>query len=223
MHDIDRIGGLRGPVPTFVEICGRSDPHRPETEQFIRRCFERGYGAHIRQFMPVLMSLHDDSGALLGALGLRSAHDESLFLEHYLDRPVEQALASRINRPVDRSAVTEVGNLAVAAPGGGRWLITALTAYLFAARRTWVVFTIGPVLNNTFQRMGIDLVDLGPAEPDRLSASERACWGRYYEQKPRVMAGRVAHGYRVLQHACETGAGLNSLWRHAGLAGRVAA
>jgi hypothetical protein len=173
--------------------------------------------------MPVLMRLHDGSGNLLGALGLRSARDEALFLERYLDRPVEQALAAGFNTPVDRSAVTEVGNLAVAAPGGGRWLITALTAYLFAARGTWVVFTIGPVLYNAFRRMGLELVDLGPAEPDELSASEQACWGRYYEQKPRVMAGRVEHGYRVLQQICDAENNLSRLWRQAGLAGGRAA
>jgi len=223
MQHIDGIGAPRGPIPTLVNMSGRDDSHRAETERFIHHCFARVYGADVREFMPVLMRLHDGGGTLLGALGLRSARDEALFLERYLERPVEQALAAGFNTPVDRDAVTEVGNLAVAAPGGGRWLITALTAYLFAAGGTWVVFTIGPVLHNAFRRMGLELVDLGPADPDRLCASERAGWGRYYEQKPRVMAGRVEHGYRVLQQICDAETSLSSLWRHAGQAGGGAA
>ena len=81
-------------------------------------------------------------------LGFRYADQAPLFLEHYLERPVEQLLAARLKRPVDRSRLVEVGNLAVTTAGGGRWLITALTAYLSATGSEWALFTIGPALVN---------------------------------------------------------------------------
>ena len=209
--------------PTQVETHGIQDSKRAEIERFIQNCFSLAYGAEVRQFLPTLMSLRSDGGELLGALGLRAAKEEALFLEQYLDRPVEQLLAARISRPVDRSGIVEVGNLAVSGAGGGRWLITALTAYLQASRTKWVVFTAGPVLSNAFRRLGMAPIDLGPADPARLKEEERAAWGRYYDQSPRVMAGRVEDGFRILQQVLEAQSVLGRLWLHAGQVGSVAA
>lgn len=213
----------RETFPTFVELNEPEDGSRAQTERYIRLCFKRMYGADIRQFMPVLMSLRNDDGRLLGTLGFRAAQEEALFLEQYLDRPVEQVLASKINRPVDRGGLVEVGNLAVSVAGGGRWLITALTAYLHSAGAKWVVFTVGPALRNSFARLGIELLDLGPAELGGLPPEERPFWGSYYEQQPRVMAGYVPQGHKAMQQRCEAESVLRKLWLHAGRQGRRAA
>lgn len=173
--------------------------------------------------MPLLMGLSSVEGVLEAVLGLRPAGEERLFLETYLDRPVEQALASSIQAPVERSLLMEVGHLAVSTPGGGRWLITALTAYLSASRYEWVVFTIGPGLQNAFKRLGISLVDLGEADPSKLAESQRREWGSYYEQRPRVMAGSIAEGHLALWQLCKREAALMNMWSAAVAAGRASA
>ncbi len=223
MASLEQYDNLTGAYPTQVETSTVQDRNRAEVEQFVHSNFLQAYGADVRLFMPTLMSLRSDDGKLLGALGLRLAKDDELFLERYLDRPVEQLLAARINSPVDRDGMVEVGNLAVSGAGGGRWLITALTAYLYASRGKWVVFTAGPVLCNAFSRMGMDLIELGDADPSRLGADELATWGSYYDQKPKVMAGRVEYGYQILQQRMQAQSVLGRLWLHAGEAGRVAA
>lgn len=209
--------------PTKVEMSALHDCNRSEVERFIQVSFLHAYAAHVKHFMPELMSLRSDAGQLMGALGLRRARDDELFLEQYLDRPVEQLLAAKTNSPVARDGIVEVGNLAVSGAGGGRWLITALTAYLYASDEKWVVFTAGPVLCNAFSRMGLDLVELGDADPYRLKSDELEAWGRYYDQKPRVMAGLIKPGYRILQQQLQTQSTLGQLWSHAGMAGRAAA
>ncbi len=209
--------------PTQVEMCSIQDHKRTEVEQFIHNCFSHAYGANVRHFMPTLMSLRDDAGTLLGALGLRAAKDDRLFLEQYLDRPVEQVLARKLHRPVDRDGIVEVGNLAVSTSGGGRWLITALTAYLQASQGKWVVFTAGPVLCNAFRRMGMNPIELGVADPARLDANELATWGSYYQQEPRVMAGRVEYGFRILRRLLEAESAMGRLLQHAGQVGGMAA
>ncbi len=137
-----------------------------------------------------------------------------LFLETYLDTPIEQALALAFAPPVVRSGV-EVGNLAVVDRGGVRLLFSVLTAFLYAAKYEWVVFTVGPLVVNTFLRLGLPLTDLGPARPERLSASERLAWGSYYDQKPHVMAGRVAGKYSGFVRSF-VGGGIGSAARFAG-------
>ncbi|WP_078118427.1 thermostable hemolysin [Thiosocius teredinicola] len=207
-------------VPTLVDLDGPQAERRLDAETFVHAAFERAYGAHVQHFMPTLMSLRNDDDTLLAVLGLRIVDRQPLFLEQYLDRPVEQALSAAAGLPVDRASLVEVGNFAVGAIGGGRWLITALTAYLFGTGHTWAVFTCGPELRNAFRRLGVELVDIAPADPGRLSPQECACWGRYYEQRPRVMAASVAQSYAVLSALFEKECALNSLWTRAQLAGR---
>lgn len=190
---------------------------------FIRDAFRLAYAADITHFMPSLMTLRSDAGRLLAVLGLRPCGSEHLFLEQYLDRPVEQVLSAATGAPVDRERLVEVGNFAVGAAGGGRWLITALTAYLYSAGSTWAVFTCGPELRNAFGRLGVDLVDLAPADPGVLDADERQRWGTYYDQQPRVMAANVAQSHRVLAALFEKECALNALWCGALQAGRLAA
>jgi hypothetical protein len=216
-------GQLLDAVPTRVHLSGPGEAGREEVETFIRARFAEAWGADVRHFLPALMSLRDEAGGLLGALGLRPAAQGPLFLEQYLDRPVEQALARATGEPVARTRLVEVGNLAVAAPGGGRWLITALTAYLHGAGAGCAVFTCGPALRNAFLRLGVELIDVGPADPGHLPAGEASRWGRYYEQAPRVTAARVAQSHRALSARSDTRSRLGALWQRAGQAGRIAA
>ncbi len=209
--------------PRFVQTLKPGAGGRVEVERFVSACFKQHYGARIAHFMPLLMSLRDHQGQLRAALGFRHADQSPLFLENYLEHPVEQILAARLKKPVDRSRLVEVGNLAVVAAGGGRWLITALTAYLSATRSQWALFTIGPVLYNAFTRLGLELVDLAEARRESLPPEEQGSWGSYYEQKPRVVAGNVTHGYEVLWSLCQQERSMRELWLNAEqAAGRVA-
>jgi hypothetical protein len=210
-------------LPTAVTLEGPLAFSRLEVEQFVREAFRLAYGADVRHFMPSLMTLRSDEGALLAALGLRCAGDTPLFLEQYLDRPIESVLAEAAAVPVDRCRLTEVGNFAVGAAGGGRWLITALTAFLYSAGQTWAVFTCGPELRNAFRRLGVPLYDLAGADAARLADAERASWGSYYDQQPRVMAANVADSHRVLAELFNGECVLRSLWLGALRAGRIAA
>lgn len=210
-------------VPTLVRLEPAAAERRAEAEGFVRTAFHAAYMASVVHFMPTLMTLRSARGSLLAVLGLRSADRRPLFLEQYLDRPVEQLLSAAAGSAASRASLVEVGNFAVGAAGGGRWLITALTAYLHAAGAAWAVFTCGPELQNAFRRLEVALIDLAAADPARLSADERARWGRYYEQRPRVMAANVAQSHQVLAALFERDCALSALWCHALQAGRRAA
>jgi hypothetical protein len=210
-------------VPTLVHLEGPLTSERAEAESFVRAAFHAAYGAQITHFLPTLMALRNDAGRLLAVLGLRNVEGEKPFLEQYLDRPVEQVLSQAAACPVARDSLVEVGNFAVGAAGGGRWLITALTAFLYTAGRSWAVFTCGPELRNAFGRLGVELFDLSPADPGRLPAEELARWGRYYEQGPRVMAANVGQSHQVLSALFDRECALNALWHGALQAGRLAA
>ena len=149
--------------------------------------------------MPCLLGLHGDNGEVQGAVGLRSAQRRPLFLERYLDEPIELAVARRSGRPVPREEIVEVGNLAAFGSASARLLIVALTDLLVAQGFRWVVFTGTPTLLNSFQRLALEPLALAPADPARMG-EELADWGSYYASRPQLMAGEILPGHqRLLQ------------------------
>lgn len=214
---------LEAGQPRLVQTLQPGMAQRITAERFVSACFKRHYGAEISHFMPLLMSLRDQHDRLKAVLGFRYADEHPLFLENYLDQPVEQLLAGKLKMPVVRSRLVEVGNLAVASAGGGRWLITALTAYLSNTGAEWALFTIGPVLSNAFRRLGLELIELAEARREALPIEEQRRWGSYYDQRPKVMAGNLAHGHAVLWSHCQQERSMRELWQSAERAGRQVA
>ncbi|MFC0710349.1 thermostable hemolysin [Azorhizophilus paspali] len=175
--------------------------HRQALETFIRTRFADYYAARIRHFMPCLLGFEDEDGEVQAAAGLRPAREvRELFLERYLDAPIERVVGERTGLPVVRRNIVEVGNFAACGPGGARVLITALTDLVGALGFRWVVFTGTAILLNSFQRLGLPLVELGPADPARMGA-ELADWGRYYDSHPQIMAIDVAETHGRLRAA----------------------
>lgn len=173
---------------------------RAAVSEFIRAKFLRDHDAHLDHLMPHLFSLRRPGGEIVAAFGLREAAAEPLFMERYLDEPVESRIARLSGHEVRRDRIIEVGNLA-ASPGGARAMIAALTNHLHEAGIEWVTFTGVRALRHAFRRLGLRPLSIAAATPDRLSEPERALWGRYFESRPIVMAGYVPHGHRVLtQH-----------------------
>ena len=190
---------------------------RSATENFIRERFFEHYGAHIQHFMPCLLALVDELGALRGAAGLRSAASGSLFLERYLDRPIEQEIRLRNGRVLNRNEIVEVGNFGTLAPGSARVLIVALTDLLVAQGFRWICFTGTPMLINSFQRLGLSPLCVGQARAECLG-DEVADWGTYYQTHPKVMAGEIMGGHqRLLNSGAYQRLGLEALYTADGL------
>jgi len=176
--------------PFTVHFSGRDATDRAEVEQFIHGIFYQACGARVRFFLPILMSLRDLDGKLIAACGIRSAGAERLFLENYLDEPVESLLFKQTGSPVLRSDIVEIGNYSVAELGTSRMLIDAIFDQLHATSKQWAVFTAIQLVRNALIRQNIFPRVLGDADISHLPPEEQSEWGSYYEQKPQVMAIR---------------------------------
>lgn len=184
--------------PFRLRLVLENDPGRDALESFLRDRYARAFGAQITSFMPWLVEMRDGANTPVGALGLRSAAAGPLFLERYLDAPAEQAVAAATGRVVDRRSLVEIGNFAADSPGALRQLIVPLIRCLRRAGLEWALFTLLPSTRNAFTRFGLPLIPLAEARADCLAAEARATWGDYYDRKPRVLAGSLAEGYRLL-------------------------
>ena len=168
-------------------------PRRREIERFIEARFERAFGARLPRHYPVLACLcAEDAGeVILAAAGVRFAEDGPLFLERYLDSPVEQAAAVAFGRPVRRDSVVEIGSLASDSPDASLRLFATLAAWLSEERgRRLAVATARPELERLLGRAGFALLALGQADPGRLGEGARD-WGSYYDRPPQVFAGAI--------------------------------
>ena len=183
-----------------LHLASPGSARRVALEQFVCQRFELQHGARIRHFMPCLFGLENQIGQVLGAVGVRSGNSGPLFLERYLNEPIQTAIGSRLgNTEPGRGELVEVGNLAADSPGAARLLIVALTDLLVALGFRWVTFTGTPTLLNSFQRLGLTPIALGEADPARMG-EELADWGSYYDNRPLVMAGDIHGGHqRLLQ------------------------
>ncbi len=168
----------------------KSAQSRQEVELFIQTVFMRSYGATITEFMPTLVALRDENGVLMAAFGLREASDESLFLEQYLDNPIEQEVSRHLHRPITRNEITCIGNLAVSNPRNAGVFISHIIQYSLDIGVQWCVATAHHSLQNGLIKQGRDVYPLAEANPTRLSENEQKRWGSYYKQTPQIIAIR---------------------------------
>ncbi len=173
-----------------VATSDRNAADRHEIEQFIHDVFAQTYGANVQHFMPELVSLRDEEGALVAAFGLRKADTSPLFLEQYLDAPVETVFSGRFNSSISRSQITEIGNLAVSNPRNAGVLIAHVIQHSLDRGIEWGVATAHHSLQNGLIKGGRDVYALQAADPARLDATELASWGSYYHNSPQVVAIR---------------------------------
>lgn len=184
------------PVPGII-IAGRgANGKRSALEAFVAREFFQRYGAKLNNFMPWLLGLSCD-GQLAGVAGLRPAADCSLFIEQYLDVPVETALQACTGQLVERNTIVEIGNLAGHHIGVNRALFPILTELTYMRGYAWVVCNATRTVQNSLRRLGIPVVPVQRAEPERLGAA-RFIWGSYYATESTVIAISTADAHQVL-------------------------
>lgn len=206
------------PPPVTLTRLDRTAPDRDEVEAFVRGAFAHRYRAQIHALPDCLMALRRAGGELTAVAGLRFASTAPLFLEQYLDGPVERYLDPL--GAIARTGIVEIGSLAAPTPGQVRYLMIALTTYLYSAGYRWVVCTAISSLRNTLSRMGLTPVLLGAADAARLGPAA-GDWGRYYEEHPQVIAGHLAEAAALLDaRSARPDCPVYALWRSAGDLGR---
>ncbi len=179
--------------------------NRHKVKQFIQRCFHDQYDASIDIYGNHLIALLDNEQRIQAAVGYQSAADGPLFLEQYLDQPIEQLLSLKSGQPqrqlsISRDQILEVGNLASHSNGWTRQLILSLAPFYYSQGFEWLVITVTPRVLNSFHKLGIglELIPLAAADPARLDHDPER-WGSYYQERPLVMAGQISRGIRRLK------------------------
>ncbi|ATX82257.1 Thermostable hemolysin [Mariprofundus ferrinatatus] len=204
----------------MFEVLHKGQAGYDSATAFVHKVFARVYGADIQRFMPNFIRIHDSKNRTVAAMGFRDAATGPLYLENYLDEPIEVAISRYMGVAIDRSEIVEVGNLAEAKPGDARMAIIGATSYLYTAGYRWVVFTGVTRLRNAFVRLGLSPKQLLEVDERRLPEDEVKQWGSYYDGDPVVCFGSIQGGHDNLQ---ELWAALRDTWAAAEIEGEKAA
>lgn len=189
----------RAGLDMSVSIVSAQSPERAALEASITRKFANAFGAQLTEFMPELLHL-GVAGAPGAVVGIRPACRNALFLEQYLDTPIEQAIARAFGTPVDRAQIVEIGNLAANVAGLAYTLFALLASVLDSAGYRWVSCTATPQVVAMLAKMGFPSQTIRSADPARLEHGA-ADWGDYYAACPQVVAGDVrSAAARVAAH-----------------------
>lgn len=135
-------------------------------------------------------------GRTRAALGYRRGDAGALFLETYLDAPIEAVLAERLGRDFARRDIVEIGSLA-SCNAPAMIALWARTANDLGSDAEVAVAVLTAPLRAMFRRLAIPLTEIADADPARLG-DQRAVWGDYYAQDPLVCAGMIADGQAQL-------------------------
>lgn len=180
-------------------IDARNVATRREIEDFIEGVYRDRFGATIRCGYPSLMAVCGRDGTLQAALGLRQAADQRLFLEQYLDLPIEALLSARLGVHVHRHQIVEIGSLASRSWRASIRLILATSARLASGRACYGVVTATRELRRNFATFGFAYAGLGPAHAERLP-DRGASWGGYFQRDPQILVGAICPAAALLRH-----------------------
>lgn len=183
--------GARGAATAVI-------PHghrlRREAETLIEGVYLSTFNVEIRSHFPLLIGVLNGEGTVVAAAGCRIASDEPLFLEQYLEEPIELALAHAEGHEIRRDRIGEIGSLATAG-GGSPLLFSAIASHLRERGVSHAVATATRRLRRAFAAFGFGAGEIATACPAKLPNSGRD-WGRYFEHDPVVVWGRVSAGLR---------------------------
>ena len=163
---------------------------RSSLESRIRSGFGHHFNACIEGFMPELAAYEHATGGS-GVIGMRNAGHERLFLESYLDHPVETVVHLVSGDLVDRGSIVEVGQFVIDEREIVADFFRDLVPFLAAQGFDWVCFTGTSRIRALLARIGFAGFPVTVAAEERLGAS-RDHWGCYYEHEPIVIVGKLS-------------------------------
>ena len=202
---------LLNPGPELDLQCANTQA-RTEVEHYITKQFQIVYGATIKEFLPLLLTLRCNS-ALSAVTGIYPANNHHLFVEQYLDNPIEDEINSFSSLHVQRSAIAEIGNLASTQRGSSQLLFVLLATILHQSNLGWLVFTATPQVQKTIGKLGFQLHPLKEASPLSIRQSSIPDWGSYYDAKPMVVVGQLDEAIDIINN-CQVLRGMLSLYKN---------
>lgn len=174
-----------------------NNSQRLKAEEAVKRIFRTAYGADISYYLPFLLTAEINQ-RVAAVVGIRSAIAQPLFLEQYLNCPIETSIKNINGLDISRKNIAEIGNLVSCKTGISRQLFIVLAFALAQANIEWVSFTATTQVEQVLAKLSLQPVIIGQASEASL-ANGNGNWGSYYVDKPNVCIGNVYNAVHELK------------------------
>lgn len=181
-------------VKTGIHLATAADACYVDLCEFAREQFKRRFSTRLENFYPSILGCWSD-GEIQGVVGIRAAVDGPLFLEQYLEQPIEEYLGH------SRDYAVEVGGFAAANRLVAFSLMRETGRYLLESGFKTVVCTANDPVRACLRRLKITHTQIGEASAAKLGqlGESQEEWGSYYESCPLVLAGDISTGVEAMQ------------------------
>jgi len=180
-------------------LYSQSSMERDRAECIIKDAFKATYNAEINDFLPLLIAAKNDQ-QLDAVIGVGGAANAQLYLESYLNFPIETEINKHCQLTVHRKNIVEIGNLVANRAGVSRQLFIVLALALNEIGIEWVSFTATPHVELLLQKLTFEPIEICAAQEIRV-VNGQSTWGTYYGLAPKVCIGNVNHACERLKHA----------------------
>jgi len=175
--------------PAGLQLIELAHAEYQEAVAFARSRYQETIDCRLDTFYPKFLARFEH-GSIVALLGIRCAGRGALFLEQYLDQPVELTLDAINLGGFQRSQIAEVGGLAAQGVRQATRLMEDVRSVLAQSEVEVVVCTANDATQFCLKRIGVNYLVLAEASESCLT-NHQTDWGRYYQGSPKVLAGRV--------------------------------
>ncbi|MBE0370567.1 thermostable hemolysin [Pseudoalteromonas aurantia] len=163
---------------------------RTELEEAVRIGFSHAFQAMVYEFYPLLSQLKLPQGQC--TLGLRFASNSELFIEQYLDAPIENYLP----QAESRRTIAELGNLHSTYRRATVSHFIVVTMALLSSQVRFLAFTGTEQVRQLMSSLEIPICELSKAEPRRVTTAHH--YGRYYQANPKACVVDLTAAMKVI-------------------------
>ncbi len=162
--------------------------------EFVASQFQARFGCQLAGFYPTFLASWD-KGEIQAVLGIRNAADDSLFLEQYLDAPVEQVIAAHTGKDIAREHIVEIGAFAALNQNAAFPLMIDAAERLTSLGYKMVICTANKPIRTCLRKLGINHIEIAVAQKDAVPDN----WGTYYDSDPLVLCGDIGDGNAAIK------------------------
>lgn len=189
-------------TPLFLDSVLRpvanDDLIRPKLENFISSTYKSIFNARLKTFLPDLVAATTANDEIRAAFGYCDATQDSLFLESYLDSPVETVLSQRVGYTVQRHHIVEVGNLSITKSVDSVKIMRDIAGYLQGLGYEWIVCTATRYLKLLFLKSGTKPISIAKAHISKVT-NDGTDWGNYYVTAPEILVGNIDQSITLIE------------------------
>ncbi len=174
-----------------------ADPGFETANEAVKAQYLRHFDCQLNNAYPNIICLYKND-LLVACTGFRSAANEPLFLEQYLDQAIESQLCDATGDTTERQKIVEIGGLAILEKSAAPVFMIKLAPWFLGQGFEFATCTVTRPVRRCLTKLGIDSHNLGPASPTRVDQDHNA-WGRYYDLDPVVLIGEIAPAAQKMQ------------------------